>query len=98
MAKRHKLGVQEAFFLTAKEASKVKARIVSEYFGVWSNVLIGHKPSGRLAYIDLFAGKGRYDDGTASTPILVLQKAIADPRLHRGLTVCLNEGDPETAD
>jgi hypothetical protein len=29
-----------------------------------------------MAYIDLYAGPGRYDDGSASTPLMILKLAI----------------------
>jgi three-Cys-motif partner protein len=48
-------------------------------------------------YIDLFAGRGRYDDGTASTPLLILERAIADPRVRGVLFALLNDADPEAA-
>jgi len=39
------------------------------------------RSDGKLAYIDLFAGPGRYEDGSASTPLMVLEKAVANPKV-----------------
>lgn len=47
----------------------------------------------RVAYIDLYAGPGRYKDGAASTPLLVLQHAVDHPKLSRMLVALLNDSD-----
>ncbi len=79
------------FFNEAKEQSVVKATIVAKYFHAWARVLAGW--ADKLAYIDLYAGPGRYDDGTVSTPLKVLETAIADPKLAGRLVVVLNDAD-----
>ena len=83
------------FFNEAKEQSAVKAAIVSKYFFAWAKVIIpwAKKGGGRIAYIDLFAGPGRYDDGTVSTPLLVLEKAIQDDDLRQMLMAIFNDAD-----
>jgi len=47
--------------------------------------------------MDLFAGPGRYKDGTPSTPVIVLQRAIADPDLREVLVAVFNDKTPEFA-
>jgi three-Cys-motif partner protein len=81
------------FFRDAKEQSMVKTIIVEKYFDAWSKVIIptAKKREDKIAYIDLFAGPGRYDDGTKSTPIKVLEKAIANPDLRRMLITLFND-------
>ncbi|MGE0405944.1 MAG: three-Cys-motif partner protein TcmP, partial [Candidatus Korobacteraceae bacterium] len=62
-----------SFFQESKEQSQIKARIVSKYFWAWAKVIIPtakRQHASRIAYIDLFAGPGRYEDGTLSTPLL----------------------------
>lgn len=83
------------FFEERTDQSEVKARIVQKYFYAWSNVIMptAQKNGGRIAYIDLYAGPGRYKDGAASTPLLVLQHAIADPKLASMLVTLLNDSD-----
>jgi hypothetical protein len=68
------------FFEEREDQSEVKARIVSKYFFAWANVVYAsaQKSGGKIAYIDLFAGLSRYKDGSASTPLMVLERAIAD--------------------
>ena len=88
-----------SFFDEQKEQSLIKARIVEKYFWVWAKVIIptakklASQP--RIAYIDLFAGAGRYKDGSKSTPIKVLEAAIADPDMRNMLVSIFNDADTE---
>jgi three-Cys-motif partner protein len=83
------------FFDERSDQSEVKARIVQKYFYAWANVVMptAQRIGDRLAYIDLYAGPGRYKDGAASTPLLVLQHAIANPKLASMLVTLLNDRD-----
>jgi three-Cys-motif partner protein len=85
----------EKFFDESHDQSEVKSAIVSKYFWAWANVIkaTAKKSHGRIAYIDLFAGPGRFADGTKSTPLLVLEKAIADPDLRAMLVTVFNDKD-----
>lgn len=89
----------QTFFEEQRDQSLVKAAIVAKYFDAWSRVMIANAAKGipitRLAYIDLFAGPGRYKDGSKSTPLMVLERAIADPELSRLLVPMFNDADPE---
>jgi three-Cys-motif partner protein len=49
----------------------------------------------KLAYIDLFCGPGRYDDGSKSTPIMVLENAIRSEELSKLLVTMFNDRDPD---
>ena len=62
-----------SFFDEFHEQSQVKAAIVAKYFWAWAKVIIpSQKRRGnKIAYIDLFAGPGRYKDGTRSTQLLI---------------------------
>jgi len=64
------------FFDERTDQSEVKARIVQKYFYAWAQVIMptAERNGKRIAYIDLYAGPGRYKDGAASTPLLVLFK------------------------
>jgi three-Cys-motif partner protein len=89
--------VDKSFFLEAREQSQIKARIVVKYFWAWAKVIIPSTKlrGNRIAYIDLFAGPGRYEDGTLSTPLMVLQRAIEDPDLRNMLVTVFNDQDQE---
>ncbi len=56
--------IESSFFDESREQSQVKAAIVSKYFWAWAKVVLptAKKQGGRIAYIDLFAGPGRYKD------------------------------------
>ncbi len=87
----------EDFFDEQAEQSEVKTAIVTKYFTSWANVIGGYlkdKPDKRIAYIDLFAGPGRYKDGTKSTPLLILENAIADENLRGNLVTMFNDREP----
>ena len=65
------------FFDETTEQSAIKAKILSDYFWAWAKVIIPtakKSPRNRIAYIDLFAGPGRYKDGTKSTPYCFSRK------------------------
>lgn len=90
---------ENSFFEISKEQSRVKADIVTKYFEAWANVMMGtqDRAGGRygdkIAYLDLFAGPGRYDDGTKSTPLMILEKAIASEKLRTRLVTIFNDKD-----
>lgn len=48
-------------------------------------------------YVDLYAGPGRYKDGSPSTPLRVLAKAIANPVVADRLVAVFNDKNPENA-
>ena len=87
-----------SFFEMAKDQSQVKAAIVAKYFFVWANVVLptAMKQNCKIAYIDLFAGPGRYKDGTSSTPLKVLETAIANEKLSQCLVTLFNDRDSES--
>jgi three-Cys-motif partner protein len=88
------------FFNESLEQSRIKSRIVTKYFWAWAKVIIptAKTHGNRIAYIDLFAGPGRYEDGTVSTPLMVLDKAVADPDMRNMLVTVLNDRNSEYAD
>lgn len=86
-----------SFFDEQKEQSLIKARIVEKYFWAWAKVIIptAKKADSRIAYIDIFAGPGRYKDGSESTPIKVLESAISNPDMQNMLVTVFNDADVE---
>lgn len=86
----------EKFFEERSDQSAVKASIVEKYFTAWANIILPSAQrygEGKIAYIDLYAGPGRYKDGAASTPLLVLQRAIENPKLSAALVALFNDMD-----
>jgi three-Cys-motif partner protein len=80
------------FYGLPKEQSIIKAAIVSSYFWAWAKIMLS-KTGDRIAYIDLFSGQGSYDDGTPSTPLLILEKAIQDPVMCQRLVTLFNDAN-----
>ena len=81
-----KAGVAHSkFFDERTDQSEIKARIVQKYFYAWAKVIMptARQYEDKIAYVDLYAGPGRYKDGAASRPLLVLQAAIDDPQLSK---------------
>ncbi len=85
----------QKFFDERTDQSEVKARIVQKYFYAWANVIMptAEKSGGKIAYIDLYAGPGRYKDGAASTPLLVLEHAINHTKMAKMFVGLFNDSD-----
>jgi three-Cys-motif partner protein len=76
----------------------IKARIVAKYFDAWAKVILATQKKypqhvQRMAYIDLFAGPGRYDDQSKSTPLLVLETILSSPELSGRIITWFNDKD-----
>jgi three-Cys-motif partner protein len=86
----------DRFFDEQSEQSQIKAAIVADYFWAWASVIIGtqqrypHRAQ-KIAYIDLFAGPGRYENGAASTPLMIMERAVSDPKIRDRLVAVFNE-------
>lgn len=95
------ISVAENFFEERGEQSQIKAEIVSAYFFRWAKVIIAtqkkYRREDRVAYIDLFAGPGRYRDGAISTPVMILQKALTEPDFCERLVAIFNDKDEENS-
>ncbi len=90
----------DTFFEESREQSAVKTAIVSKYFWSWAKVIMPQATKGRekkIAYLDLFAGPGRYTEGTRSTPLLILEKAIEDDQMRQMLVTIFNDVDTNNA-
>lgn len=83
-----------SFFDESREQSRIKTRIVSKYFFAWSRVIVPEvqrRGGDRLAFIDLFAGPGRYKDNMPTTPLRVMGSAVKDPALSNMLVGVFND-------
>ena len=70
------------FFVEKKPWSKVKDELLGCYLKPYvAKILYTHKP---LAYVDCFAGKGKFDDGNPGSPLIALdifQQGLASTKL-----------------
>lgn len=71
------------FFKQQTPSSRIKANIVAEYFPKYCKIINKNKQE-KIAYVDLYAGPGKYDDGNPSTPLLI-GKACADDQELKNL-------------
>ena len=84
------------FFEGQKAQSRVKSAIIVKYFKAWGRIMAGQvrgQEEPRLGYIDLFCGPGKYEDGSVSTPLLILEHVIASPDLHDKIIVVFNDAE-----
>jgi three-Cys-motif partner protein len=81
----------EEFFETQHTPSQVKSAIVSNYFGAWAAIMTKRANKRVIGYVDLFAGRGRFEDGSESTPLLILRKAVSEPVLGGALKTFFND-------
>ncbi|MHC2536981.1 three-Cys-motif partner protein TcmP [Bradyrhizobium diazoefficiens] len=86
------------FFEDQKAQSRVKSTIVVKYFKAWAKIMAGQVQGAkdpRLAYIDLFCGPGKYEDGAVSTPLLIVEHVIGTPELRDKVIAVFNDADKE---
>ncbi|WP_019156635.1 three-Cys-motif partner protein TcmP [Robertmurraya massiliosenegalensis] len=85
------------FFSVQREQSRIKTNLLTKYFDVWAKIIRPRSRSGKIAYIDLFSGPGKFNDGSKSTPLLILEKAINDENLKNSLVTVFNDASTDTS-
>lgn len=92
-----RLAKNAKFFDEQLDQSDAKARIIQKYFFAWANVIKGSAQAmgNRIGYFDLYAGPGRYRDGAKSTPLLILERAVADPTMASMLVTMFNDSNAD---
>ncbi len=87
------------FFASSDPQNIIKTQIVTKYFVAWTTLMLSRlkRPGDRLAYIDLFAGPGRFEDGKASTPLWILNNAVKSPALCARLVSMFNDKNQKFA-
>ena len=91
--------VEDDFYEHPREQSLLKTEIVRKYFSAWANVMISNakrfKKYDSIAYVDLFSGPGRFEDGTPSTPLQILGQSIQNEDLCKMLVTYFNDVEPQ---
>lgn len=90
--------MSETFFDEQTEQSEIKATLVAKYFPAYMGVISNAQKrygGDRIAYIDLFAGPGRYKNGAKSTPVKIIEQAIANPDMRQRLVAVFNDKDED---
>ncbi len=65
------LASDDPFFISKKAAAVFKHKLISVYFPKIAGKAASTESDKRLAYVDTHARRGRYDDGTAGSPLLI---------------------------
>jgi len=86
---------QSSFFAEQKPGSAVKTDIVTKYFQAWASILASRSSVPAIAYVDLFAGSGVYENGVESTPILILKLALGNKKFHNKIVTVFNDVNSE---
>ena len=98
MTRHTKLGVEAEFFKKLREGSRIKQKIVTEYFVAYNRVM-APGPRAKVGYADLFAGPGLYRNSEGATqksiPILVCESAIQERLFREKVHLWFNDGDPK---
>jgi three-Cys-motif partner protein len=79
--------------------TKAKHQMLSRYLGGWYPILSSW--NGRVVFLDGFAGRGRYNDGSEGSPLIAL-RCLLDHRTfsqmrHREFVFCFIEANYENA-
>ena len=87
------------FFAVQKEKSRIKSLVVTEFFKAYFPI-INAAFQRDIWYIDLFSGPGRYDDGSVSTPIKLLDviEAFRDDAVRERLKIVFNDHNKDYVD
>lgn len=89
------------FFDQMSEQSEAKTEIVRKYFWAWAKIIskqVKKRGQDKIGYVDLFAGKGRYEDGSKSTPLLILEGAVRAQEISQMLVTIFNDADPSNVE
>lgn len=87
------------FHKTKKSAAVLKHEIIDQYATPFASKTGKYSPGGRVAFIDGYAGPGRYDDGAEGSGAMLLRKAheLAAMASPRQVELHFVEQDPDTA-
>jgi len=80
-------------FEEQREQSAIKTEIVTKYFNAWATIL--SKRYLKIGYIDLFAGPGKFNDGSKSTPIIITENILQNSVFRQKVILYFNEMEEE---
>jgi three-Cys-motif partner protein len=81
---------EKKFWATQRPESRIKALLVSDYFPQYCRIVDRGKGEG-FTYVDLWAGRGQYDDGGLSTPLLLGDIIAQDANLKNKVRFVFND-------
>ncbi|RAO34351.1 hypothetical protein PSN13_03218 [Micromonospora saelicesensis] len=84
-----------SFFEEKKAAAILKHAILDSYIDPFVGKTGKHSTDHRVAFIDAYAGEGRYESGAEASPSMLMRKAQALSALPRKLECYFVEDNPE---
>lgn len=87
--------MSDDFFSSQEKHSNIKTQIMVKYFKSWAKIILNQEYVDKAAYIDLFCGPGRYDDGSESTPILILKEIINNKQYRNNIKTYFSDKNKE---
>ena len=83
------------FFASRTLRSRIKSFVVGNYYREWGHIIAYGRRNGGgvLGYVDLFAGPGIYEDGSESTPLMVVRKTLGSRVLSEQVQLVFNDKD-----
>lgn len=85
----------DEFFQRPQAAAVLKHGVLRRYATVFAT-MAGTR-TGRVVYFDAYAGQGRYDDGSAGSPLLAMRTAATTASWGRQVECLFSESDPAKA-
>jgi three-Cys-motif partner protein len=84
---------QRDFFESKSPQAVLKHGLLSRYAYYFAG-RAGHATDGRIAFIDGYSGAGRYEDGSAGSPLLLASSAARAETMNRDVRLAFVEPDP----
>lgn len=82
---------EEKFWATQRPESRIKALLVSNYFPQYCRIIYPKSKGAGFTYVDFWAGRGKYNDGGLSTPLLLGDIIAKDEVLKKIVTFAFND-------
>lgn len=86
----------DAFFKQRKPVAVFKHKLLVDYLTAWATKLSVYS-NGAVAFLDGYAGTGRYEDGTPGSPLVAMNaaQALRDQQSPKVLRNFFVESDPK---
>lgn len=82
--------------------TRVKTALINDFFLTWASLVIHrlelNTRQNRLAFIDLFCGRGHYNEDVPGAPLFLLSQAVNHYKLSRMLVAMFNDSDEKAVE
>lgn len=88
-----------SFFDVPSEQSRIKIKIVVDYFKSWSSIIDNKwNKNIPMGYVDLFCGPGKYNDGSESVPLQLINYVMNNPPICERMYFLFNDVNEDSLD